>query len=187
MASPPRSGLRSSRARRARPDPPRSARHAMTTWSDLRVGAEQQLRAARVDAPDTEARWMVERVSGYDGVELVLGEHEPATAPAIAHLDDMFGASGRRRAVAVRARPLAVPRPRPARRPARAGAPPGDRGGGADRDRGSRPARGTAGCPRRRGRRARRSTRSPTSAPGRGRWRSAWLPSFPTPRCGPPT
>ena len=33
---------------------------------------------------------MVERVSGYDGVELVVGEHELATAPAIQHLDDML-------------------------------------------------------------------------------------------------
>ncbi len=33
---------------------------------------------------------MVERVSGYDGVELVVGEHETATAPAIAHLDEML-------------------------------------------------------------------------------------------------
>jgi release factor glutamine methyltransferase len=45
---------------------------------------------AAVDAPDTEARWMVERVSGYDGVELVLGEHETATGPAIAQLDAML-------------------------------------------------------------------------------------------------
>ncbi len=48
------------------------------------------LRDVGVDAPDTEARWMVERVSGYDGVELVMGEHEPATGPAIAQLDAML-------------------------------------------------------------------------------------------------
>jgi release factor glutamine methyltransferase len=56
----------------------------------LRIRAEQQLRAARVDAPDVEARWMVERASGYDGVELVMGEHEPATGPGTAHLDGML-------------------------------------------------------------------------------------------------
>jgi release factor glutamine methyltransferase len=61
-----------------------------TTWADLRVAATRRLRDAHVDAPDTEARWMVERVSGYDGVELVMGEHEMATAPAIAHLDGML-------------------------------------------------------------------------------------------------
>ena len=33
---------------------------------------------------------MIERVSGYDGVELELGDAEPATAPAIAHVDDMI-------------------------------------------------------------------------------------------------
>ena len=53
----------------------------MPTWADLRRDAEARLRDAPVAAPDTEARWMVERVSGYDGVELVMGEHEDATAP----------------------------------------------------------------------------------------------------------
>jgi methylase of polypeptide subunit release factors len=62
----------------------------MTTWADLRVRAADRLRATSSLAPDTEARWMVERVSGYDGVELVVGEHELATAPAIQHLDDML-------------------------------------------------------------------------------------------------
>jgi release factor glutamine methyltransferase len=71
----------------------------MTSWNDLRVMAERRLRAARdsarvdapaIEAPDAEARWMVERVSGYDGVELVVGGHESATSPAIAHLDDML-------------------------------------------------------------------------------------------------
>jgi release factor glutamine methyltransferase len=33
---------------------------------------------------------MVEQVSGYDGAELVTHEHEPATAPAAQHLDDML-------------------------------------------------------------------------------------------------
>jgi release factor glutamine methyltransferase len=59
------------------------------TWRDVRQQAEQRLRDLAVDAPDTEARWMVERVSGYDGVELLLGEDEPATDAAIAHVDDM--------------------------------------------------------------------------------------------------
>ncbi len=43
-----------------------------------------------MSSPTNEARWMVERVSGYDGVELVMGEQEAATAPAIQHLDDML-------------------------------------------------------------------------------------------------
>ena len=61
----------------------------MTTWADLRVHAETRLRATAARKPDVEARWMVERVSGYEGVELVMGEHEAATALAIEHLDDM--------------------------------------------------------------------------------------------------
>jgi release factor glutamine methyltransferase len=62
----------------------------VTTWADLRVKAETRLRATAALQPETEARWMVERVSGYDGVELVMGEHERATAPAVEHLDDML-------------------------------------------------------------------------------------------------
>ena len=45
---------------------------------------------AGVDAPDSEARWMVERVSGYEGVELVMGEHERATGPAVLQLEKML-------------------------------------------------------------------------------------------------
>jgi release factor glutamine methyltransferase len=62
----------------------------VTTWDDLRVQAEARLREARALRPDTEARWMVERVSGYDGTELVTNGDEVATAPAIQHLDDML-------------------------------------------------------------------------------------------------
>ncbi len=38
---------------------------------------------------------MIERVSGYDGVELVMGESEPATDAAAAHVDDMVARRGR--------------------------------------------------------------------------------------------
>jgi release factor glutamine methyltransferase len=62
----------------------------VTTWADLRVKATARLRETPTLAPEVEARWMVERVSGYDGVELVIGEHEVATEPAIRHLDDML-------------------------------------------------------------------------------------------------
>jgi release factor glutamine methyltransferase len=60
------------------------------TWAALRVHAEARLQETVVLSPAAEARWMVERVSGYDGVELVMGEHEAATAPAIQHLEDML-------------------------------------------------------------------------------------------------
>jgi release factor glutamine methyltransferase len=62
----------------------------VTTWADLRVGAETRLRATRASRPEVEARWMVERVSGYEGAELMTHEHESATAAAIQHLDDML-------------------------------------------------------------------------------------------------
>jgi release factor glutamine methyltransferase len=70
--------------------PKADAPEPVTTWAALRARAEARLRDTAVLSPDAEARWMVERVSGYDGVELMLGEHEPATAPAIQHLDDML-------------------------------------------------------------------------------------------------
>ena len=54
----------------------------VTTWADLRVHADRAVaRHGRARRRTIEARWMVERVSGYDGVELVVGEHEAATAP----------------------------------------------------------------------------------------------------------
>jgi release factor glutamine methyltransferase len=62
----------------------------VTTWAELRAQAEARLADARVLRPEQEARWMVERVSGYDGTELVTHEHENATAPAMQHLDDML-------------------------------------------------------------------------------------------------
>jgi release factor glutamine methyltransferase len=67
----------------------------VTTWRELRVETERQLRELGVDAPDSEARWIVERVSGYDGVELVMGEAEPATEPARAHVADLIERRGR--------------------------------------------------------------------------------------------
>ena len=62
----------------------------MTTWGDLRQRAEAQLRDTSAARPEVEARWMVERVSGYDGAELVINETERAPAPAVQHLDDML-------------------------------------------------------------------------------------------------
>ncbi len=60
------------------------------TWRDLRSVAERRLRETGSTAPETEARWLVERVSGYDGAELVLAEEEPASTLSAQHLDDML-------------------------------------------------------------------------------------------------
>jgi release factor glutamine methyltransferase len=61
----------------------------VTTWRDARVATEARLRDHGIGSADAEARWMLERVSGYDGVELVVGEHEDATGPALVRLDGM--------------------------------------------------------------------------------------------------
>jgi release factor glutamine methyltransferase len=63
----------------------------MASWRDARVATEARLRDGRVERPDQEARWMLERVSGYDGAEFVVAEHEDATEPALATLDAMVG------------------------------------------------------------------------------------------------
>jgi release factor glutamine methyltransferase len=73
----------------------RGSRLTVATWRELREQTERQLRALAVDAPDSEARWMIERVSGYDGVELVMSESEPATDAASAHVDDMVARRAR--------------------------------------------------------------------------------------------
>ncbi|MGH9031696.1 MAG: N5-glutamine methyltransferase family protein, partial [Acidimicrobiia bacterium] len=59
-------------------------------WRDLRAGAEAALREAGVPDPVSEARWMVERISGYEGAELVASEAEKATARARDHLAAML-------------------------------------------------------------------------------------------------
>lgn len=65
------------------------------SWRELLVGAEQALGAAGVASPGADARWIVERASGYEGPELTLALDEPATQRAVAHLDAMLA---RRRA-----------------------------------------------------------------------------------------
>lgn len=63
---------------------------AAPRWRDLRTRAEAKLRETDVPDPATEARWMVERISGYEGAELVVSETEPATERARAHLAAML-------------------------------------------------------------------------------------------------
>jgi release factor glutamine methyltransferase len=60
------------------------------TWRDLRVLAERRLRDTGAASSEVEARWLTERASGYDGVELVMAEDEPASTLGAQHLDDML-------------------------------------------------------------------------------------------------
>jgi release factor glutamine methyltransferase len=67
----------------------------VATWRELRERAERCLRDSGLSAfaasaaPAREARWIVERASGYEGVELVTSEHEIAPDVAAGHVDDM--------------------------------------------------------------------------------------------------
>jgi len=61
------------------------------TWRDLRVDAERSLAGAGIENASSEARWMVEHVSGFDAAELVTAEDEPATRRAAVQLDELVG------------------------------------------------------------------------------------------------
>jgi release factor glutamine methyltransferase len=60
------------------------------SWRDLREAAERSLAAAGIENAGSEARWMVEHVSGFDAAELVTAEDEPATARPSAQLIDLL-------------------------------------------------------------------------------------------------
>jgi release factor glutamine methyltransferase len=61
------------------------------SWRDLRVETERSLAAAGIESAPSEARWMVEHVSGYDAAELVTAEDEPAPSRPVAHLSELVG------------------------------------------------------------------------------------------------
>lgn len=61
----------------------------MPTWRDLREDAERSLAACGIEGAATEARWMVEHVSGYDAAELVTAEDEPAPGRPTAQLTEL--------------------------------------------------------------------------------------------------
>ncbi len=61
-----------------------------TTWCTLLAGAEATLAKAGVASPAVDARRLVERASGLDGVKLVLGLDRPAPHRGVAHLDAML-------------------------------------------------------------------------------------------------
>ena len=61
----------------------------MRSWRDLREDAERSLAQGGVEAAATEARWMVEHVSGYDAAELVAAEDEPVGSRSAAYLAEL--------------------------------------------------------------------------------------------------
>jgi release factor glutamine methyltransferase len=60
------------------------------TWGALQAAAEQRLRAIGVDDPTTEARWMLEEVSGMDASEQILEADRRATRRATVELDGLL-------------------------------------------------------------------------------------------------
>lgn len=57
------------------------------SWGELLAETVGRLAAVPVPAPEAEARWIVEEVTGLEGAELVLGLEEPATARGVSRLD----------------------------------------------------------------------------------------------------
>ncbi len=48
-------------------------------WRDLLTQVKESLSSAGVEAADIEARWIVEKASGYEGSEFIFGLEKPAT------------------------------------------------------------------------------------------------------------
>lgn len=69
---------------------PASPAGDVTSWSDLLVDAVRRLEEAGAPHPERWARWLVEEVSGLEGVELVASGDEPATRLAVARLDALL-------------------------------------------------------------------------------------------------
>lgn len=61
----------------------------MLHWGDLRDESLGRLRAAGVDDPEQEVRWIIERVTGRTAAEQVASLEEPATEREVRFLDQM--------------------------------------------------------------------------------------------------
>lgn len=60
------------------------------SWRELLAEVTEALGPLpHVEAPELEARWIVEEASGLSGAEWVLGQDAPATQRGVAHLDAM--------------------------------------------------------------------------------------------------
>lgn len=60
------------------------------TWRALLAAAEQRLAAAGFDSAASDARRLVEEVSGHEGPELALALREPATVRGVARFDQLL-------------------------------------------------------------------------------------------------
>lgn len=61
----------------------------MPTWRELLDGATRKLAGAGLHAADTEARWILEEVSGYELAEILANASDPAPVRAVTRVDDM--------------------------------------------------------------------------------------------------
>jgi release factor glutamine methyltransferase len=58
-------------------------------WRQLRSESIQRLRAAGLDDPEHDLRWIIERATGRTAAEQVLALDDPATEREVRHVDDM--------------------------------------------------------------------------------------------------
>jgi len=70
-----------------RPSQAGSAPGATVPWHEFLAETTGRLGAAGVGPAAQEARWLIEEVTGMDGVELILGLDRPATQRGVARLD----------------------------------------------------------------------------------------------------
>ena len=61
------------------------------SWRALLAETVDRLRGGGIEAPEAEARWIVETACGLEGAEFVLGLDDLATVRGVAHLDAMVG------------------------------------------------------------------------------------------------
>ncbi len=71
------------------PGPERASGDETTTWRALHDEVLARLRAAGVDNADQEARWLLERATGWSPGELVVNLDRPATERGATHLHVM--------------------------------------------------------------------------------------------------
>ena len=60
------------------------------TWRQLVAEASAALNSSLGDGRSREANWLIERVSGFGVAELIVHGHEPVSARAVAHFDQLL-------------------------------------------------------------------------------------------------